>query len=77
MSKASHSFSVSIAASEGLIEAILLQHFHFLQISHVNNSIDARKVWVRRSVKALVETYPYLTEKQIRAALERMADRGL
>lgn len=77
MSKSSHSFSVDIAAQEGLIEAILLQHIYFLQTSFVEKDQSASDVWVKRSVKAYQITYPYLTPKQISGAFSRMEERGL
>ncbi len=77
MSKSSHSFSVDIAAQEGLIEAILLQHIYFLQTSFVEKDQSASDVWVKRSVKAYQITYPYLTPKQISGAFSRMEERDL
>lgn len=77
MSKSSHSFSVDIAAQEGLIEAILLQHIHILQTSFLERDQQADNVWVRRSVRAYHITYPYLTDKKISGALDRMEERDL
>jgi hypothetical protein len=69
MSKESHSFSVSVAQQIGVYQAIILQHFIFLQ-----KSVDGG--WVKKSAKALRETYPYLTEKEIRGAIDRMERDG-
>jgi len=77
MSKSSHSFSVDIAAQEGLIEAILLQHIYFLQTSFLERDQDPNTAWVRRSVRAYHITYPYLTDKKISGALDRMEERDL
>jgi len=77
MSKSSHSFSVDIAAQEGLIEAILLQHIHILQTSFLERDQDPDTSWVRRSVRAYHITYPYLTDKKISGALDRMEERDL
>lgn len=77
MSKSSHSFSVDIAAQEGLIEAILLQHIHILQTSFIERDQDPDTAWVRRSVRAYHITYPYLTDKKISGALDRMEEREL
>jgi len=74
---ATHSFSVETAAQEGLIEAIILQHIYFLQTSFIERGQKAEDVWVKRSVRALHITYPYLTDKQIRGAIDRMEERGL
>lgn len=77
MSKSSHSFSVDIAAQEGLIEAILLQHIHILQTSFLERDQNPDTAWVRRSVRAYHITYPYLTDKKISGALDRMEERDL
>lgn len=65
MSKLSHSFSVSVACILGINKAIILQHLLFLQ----DSSPDG---WVRKSNAAMRETYPYLTAKQVRTALDQM-----
>lgn len=69
MSKESHSFSVSVACQVGVNSAIMLQHFIFLQ----RFSPDG---WVKKSAKAIQETYPYLTEKEIRGSIERLCKDG-
>lgn len=69
MSKESHSFSVSVACQIGVNSAIMLQHFIFLQ----RYSPDG---WVKKSAKSIQETYPYLTEKEIRGAIERLCKGG-
>ena len=65
MSKGSHSFSVSVACILDIPMAIILQHLIFLQ----DGTEDG---WAKKSNKAMQETYPYLTPKQLRGALERM-----
>jgi hypothetical protein len=77
MLNVSHSFSVFIATQEGIVEAILMQHFYHLQTAYANNLEEAKKTLVVRSVRALQGTYPYLKPKQIRGALERMFESGL
>jgi len=47
----------------------MLQHFIFLQ----RFSPDG---WVKKSAKAIHETYPYLTEKEIRGSIERLCKKG-
>lgn len=69
MSKLSHSFSVDVACSIGIEGAIILQHIIFLQ----GSSEDG---WVKRSRAAMATTYPYLTDKQIRGALDRLERDG-
>ena len=70
MSKVSHSFSVSVACLLDIQRAIILQHLIFLQ----DGSPDG---WARKTNKAMRETYPYLTPKQLRGALEKMENDGL
>lgn len=70
MSKESHSFSVEVACKIGVVRAIILQHLIFLQRSAPNG-------WVKKSARAMAETYPYLTEKQIRGAVDAMESDGL
>lgn len=69
MSKLSHSFSVEVACSIGIEGAIILQHILFLQGSTEDG-------WVKRSRAAMATTYPYLTDKQIRGALDRLERDG-
>jgi hypothetical protein len=67
-----HGFSVSVAREIGVNRAIMLQHFRHLQIAFVDGEISATEIWVRRSRRALAETYPYLSEKEIRGCLDRL-----
>lgn len=69
MSKESHSFNVSVACEVGVNCAIILQHFIFLQ----RFSPDG---WVKKSAKAIKETYPYMTEKEVRGAIESLCRQG-
>lgn len=69
MSKESHSFSVSVACEVGVNCSIILQHFIFLQ----RFSPDG---WVKKPAKAIKETYQYMTEKEIRGAIDRLCRDG-
>lgn len=69
MSKESHSFSVSVACEVGVNCAIILQHFIFLQRF-------APDGWVKKTAKAIKETYQYMTEKEIRGAIDRLCRDG-
>ncbi len=77
MSKDNHSFSVSVAIEVGIPGALLLQHLLFLQKSLAKSGNAWQKAWVKRSAKALTETYPYWSGKQISAALVTLEGRGL
>lgn len=74
MSKESHSFSVSLAVQVGVNAAILLQHFLFLQKSGIAKDSDFREVWVKRSAKALLATYPYWYEKEVSRIISSLVD---
>ena len=69
MSKESHSFSVSVACEVGVNCSIILQHFIFLQRF-------APDGWVKKTAKAIKETYQYMTEKEIRGAIDRLCRDG-
>lgn len=70
--KDNHGFSVSVAQEIGVNRAIMIQHFRHLQIAFVDGEKSASEIWVKRSRRALTETYPYLSEKEIRGCLDRL-----
>jgi len=76
MSSTNHSFSPFVAAVVGVKKAVVLQHFEFLQGSFITEKVPIKKVWVRRSVKALTATYPYMTPKEIRGCLDGLVKEG-
>lgn len=73
-----HSFDVAVAEKYGVIEAILINNLaYWLTQKKANNkSQHDGKYWVYNSVKAFKELYPYLTDKQIRRALENLRKQG-
>jgi DNA-binding PadR family transcriptional regulator len=76
MSSSNHSFSPLVAAIVGVKKAVVLQHFEFLQESFITQNVPIKKVWVRRSVKALTTTYPYMSPKEIRGCLDGLVSDG-
>ena len=72
MSKDSHSFNPSVASEVGVICAIMAQHFLFIQKNFVKKDEFVHQVWIKRSISALREVYPYLTDREIRGALDRL-----
>ena len=79
MGKNTHSFSVDLAKEIGLAEALLLQHFYFWY-QHARNLPDMcreGRVWFFRSVKEMREVFPYLSDANIRTAIQHLIDRGL
>lgn len=74
-----HSFDVELAKKYGIIKAILLEYLCFWQSTNEANNkhfYDGR-YWVYNSIKAFHKLFPYLTEKQIRYALNSMIKDGL
>lgn len=72
-------FSVQDASDYGVPCAVMLNHFEFW--IH-NNRVNGRhqhegRTWCHNSVKALTETFPYMTEDQIRRALEKLVASGV
>lgn len=79
MSADSHSFNVELATMVGLTEAILLQHFYFWHQRACNLPDMHRegRVWFFRSVKEMREVFPYLSDANVRTAIQHLIDRGL
>lgn len=79
MSYDTHSFSVELAKMVGLNEAIILQHFHFWNQRARNLPEMHRegRVWFYRSVAEMREVFPYLSDGNIRTAIQHLVDRGL
>ena len=74
-----HHFDVKLAQKYGVIEAILLNHFEFwIQQNEANerNFYNGR-YWTYNSLKAFCEIFPYLSEKQIRRALNKLQEKGI
>ena len=74
-----HSFDVAIAEAYGVNEAILLKHLHFwIQKNAANGRhFHDGAYWTYNSKKAFSELFPYLTERQIGYALQRLIDAGV
>lgn len=74
-----HSFDVDVAIEYGINAAVIFNNISFLCKHNEANNINLHdgKYWTFNSRKAFCEIYPYLTEKQIRTALERLVDGGL
>lgn len=74
-----HSFDVDVASEYGVNAAIIFNNISFLCKHNEANGINFRdgKYWTYNSRKAYCTVYPYLTEKQIRTALERLVEGGM
>lgn len=79
MSADSHSFNVELATMLGLTEAIVLQHFHFWhqRAQHLPDMHREGRVWFFRSVAEMREVFPYLSDANVRTAIQHLIDRGL
>lgn len=74
-----HSFDIEVAKELGVNCAVILKHIYFwVEKNKANekNYFDGR-YWTYNSVKAFEEIFPYLTNKQIRGALDRLEEHGL
>jgi len=74
-----HSFDPDIAMKVGLAPAVIFQNIcWWIEKNQANdeNFIDGH-YWTYNSIKAFTTLFPYLTEDQIRRALQKLADAGL
>lgn len=63
----------------GMTEAILLQHFFYWH-QHAQNLPEMNRegrVWFYRSVAEMREVFPYLSDGNVRTAIQHLIDRGL
>lgn len=76
--KDSHAFNVGIACTVGVNCALILNHLsviHKLIFLKEENWSDG-KLWIRKTVKDMANIYPYMTEKEIRGAMDRLERDG-
>lgn len=69
-----HKFDVDIAVEYGMAAAVLLDHIHFWLIK---NKVNGRNYfdgfyWTYNSRKAFTEIFPYLSERQIKTAMDKL-----
>ena len=76
---ADHHFSVEIAVEYGVNAAILFQNIHFWCEKNRANGMNLHDglYWTYNSRKAFRELFPYMSEKQIKAALDKLIENGL
>lgn len=75
----SHYFDVQIAKLYGVHCAVILQNiWHWLRKNEANgkNFYDGT-YWTYNSTKAFADLFPYLTQKQVRTAIEKLVDDGI
>ena len=71
-----HHFDVDLACKYGITEAILINHFEYwIELNEANeaNFFEGR-YWTFNSVRALLEIFPYLSEKKIRNAINHLIE---
>ena len=71
-----HSFNTEYAKRFGVIEAILIHNFQFWiehNIDQKYNFYDNR-IWTYITLKELAKNFEYLSEKQVRSAIERLVN---
>lgn len=74
----SHCFNVDLAIEIGLQEALLLQHFTYWFEQNVGdeNYIKDNLVWCYSSNKNMRDVFPYLSERNIRTAIDSLITQG-
>lgn len=74
-----HSFDTDVARKVGVNAAVIYSNILFWTQKNAANRKNMRDgyVWTYNSRRAFAELFPYLTEKQIRTALEKLVSEGL
>lgn len=74
-----HSFDIDIAVKYGVNAAILLQHIYFwCQKNEANNhNYHDGSYWTYNSRNAFTVIFPYLSERQIKTALDKLIEDGV
>lgn len=74
-----HIFDPNVAAEYGITGAVIIQHFQFWIGNNKRNNRNEHdgRTWTYNTTKALAETFPYLTEKQIWLAIDRLVEAGV
>lgn len=74
-----HSFDIELAKEIGIIPAILLRHLYFwVEKNRANERhIHDGRVWTYNSKRAFSIIFPYLTETQVKYALDKLKDADL
>lgn len=74
-----HCFDTEVAMEYGLYPAIILQNIaHWVTHNEANETnYHDGEYWTYNSVRAFADLFPYMSPKQIRAALDVLKDQGL
>ena len=73
-----HSFSVELATTLGLEKTLILQHFYYWHLSNKDNEgmFKDNHTWFFTSRRNILKTFPYLTERKIRDAIDKLIKDG-
>lgn len=74
-----HSFDPEVAKKVGVNAAVIYQNIAFwVEKNRANNKhLHEGRYWTYNSMRAFEELFPYLTQKQIRTAIDKLIDCGL
>jgi hypothetical protein len=74
-----HSFDINHATEYGMEGAVLISNLQFwISKNHANGKhFHAGRTWTYNSAKAFAELFPYLSDRQIRRALDRLVEQGV
>lgn len=74
-----HSFDPAIAEKVGVNAAVIYQNIAFwVEKNRANNKhLHEGRYWTYNSMRAFEELFPYLTQKQIRTAIDKLIDCNL
>lgn len=74
-----HRFDTEIAKQYDIVTAILLDNFYFwIEKNRLNErNLKDGRYWTYNTKKAMVESFPYLNERQLDYALKKMVEQDL
>ena len=73
-----HSFNIEVAEDVGVLPAIIFQHLMWWISKNEANDQNFHdgQYWTYNSIKAYTVQFPYMSEKQIRNAIQKLVDSG-
>jgi len=73
-----HQFNIEVASIVGVIPAILYKNIAYWAFKNKTNEkhFYDGEYWSYNSIKAFKDQFPYLSDKQIRTALDKLIDEG-
>ena len=74
-----HSFEVEHARKYGLAEAVLIKNFKFWIEHNIDQKYNFKdgRTWTYISLRELAKNFDYLSEKQVRTAIEHLVNDGV